>query len=101
MTLGEIRGDPLWRERLDRCIQECGNVARANGVTVDVAATRAHIDSLPADFRTSLARDVMKKIEGELDSIVGGVIEDGKLNEVPTVAMQELYDIIRASLGPQ
>jgi 2-dehydropantoate 2-reductase len=89
-TVGELRRDPVWRERLQHAISEACAVAEADGVSLNVSAQLAIIDEIAADATTSAARDVAASRRSELDAIVGSVLRVGARFGVETPTLREL-----------
>ena len=89
-TVGELRHDPEWRERLDDAITEACAVAEADGVSLRPAAQWAIIEEMADETTTSAARDVAAGRRSELDAIVGGVLRTAERVGVPTPALADL-----------
>jgi 2-dehydropantoate 2-reductase len=83
-TIGELRNDGEWRERLQRAIAEACAVAEADGVSLRVAAQWAIIDEMADETTTSAARDVAAGRRSELDAILGSVLRAAERLGVPT-----------------
>jgi 2-dehydropantoate 2-reductase len=73
-TVGELREDSTWRERLEAALAEACGVAAAEEVELDSAGQWAIIESLRADLTTSAARDAAAGRQTELDAITGSVV---------------------------
>ena len=95
MTIGEARSHPVWRERLEGAVDETAAVARAEGATVDPAATLTELMELGAGHTSSLHRDLRAGLDHELDAIAGAVIRAGVRNGVATPTVAELVGLIR------
>lgn len=89
-TIGELRDDAAWRERLERAIAEACAVAEADGVPLRVSAQWEIIDEMADQTTTSAARDVAAGRRSELDAILGSVLRAGKRLEVPTPTLTGL-----------
>ena len=89
-TVGELRGDPTWRPRLERGIAETCAVADADGVPLRAAAQWAIIDEMADETTTSAARDVAAGRLSELDAIVGAVLRAADRLDVPCPTLTEL-----------
>ncbi|GIU93804.1 MAG: hypothetical protein KatS3mg012_0261 [Gaiellaceae bacterium] len=89
-TVGELRSDPVWRERLQAAIAEACDVAEADGVSLNVQAQLAIIDEIASEATTSAARDVAASRVSELDAIVGSVLRAGVRLGVRTPTLREL-----------
>jgi 2-dehydropantoate 2-reductase len=74
LPLGPIRADPERRATLEAAVREGVTVARAEGATVDPAATMAELDDAHAELRSSMQRDIAGGREPELDAIPGAVL---------------------------
>lgn len=77
---GTVRSD----ERFVGCREEAIAVARAEGATIDAAATRAFHENIPADMRSSMQKDVAAGHDPELDAIAGPIIRAGARHGIPT-----------------
>lgn len=89
-TVGALRNDARWSERLREALEEACTVAAADGVALDPADQWAIIESLPADLIPSTARDARAGRQTELDGITGSVVRAGRRAGVPTPALDEL-----------
>ena len=89
-TVGELRSDPVWRQRLQDAIAEACAVAEADGVPLRVAAQWAIIDEMADETTTSAARDVAAGRRSELDAIVGSVLRAAERLNVPCPRLAEL-----------
>lgn len=94
--LGEIRSDPFWRARLERCVREGAAVANAQGYASDSKEVLEAIAALPPDLGTSLQRDVVAERPSELDSIAGEVVRAGARAGLGCPTIEELIEAIEA-----
>lgn len=90
--VGFVRSDPEWRKKLEACVREGAEVARAEGVEVDPQEVMRQTDNLPADLTTSLQRDVSKGVPSELDAITGAVLQRAKKYNVPRPIIEDLFN---------
>jgi 2-dehydropantoate 2-reductase len=90
-TIGELRLDPSWRERLMRGLEEACLVAAAEGVGLEASQQWAIIEAMPAELTTSTARDVAAHRPSELDAITGAVVRAGLRADVPTPTLERLF----------
>ncbi len=102
LTLGEIRDDPVWRERLRRCVDEGVTVANAEGAALEPQATLAELDGAHATLRSSMQRDLAAGRTPELDAIQGAVLRAGARHGLtcPTVRLLAGEIAKRAGLPP-
>ena len=89
-TVGELRDDADWRQRLLAALEEAVAVAAEDGVALTAADQWAIIEAMPADLTTSTARDAAAGRPTELDAITGGVIRAGVRLGTPTPDAQTL-----------
>lgn len=89
-TVGELRTDPQWRERLRDAVSEACLVASAEGVSLRPDAQLAIIDEIAAQTTTSAARDVAAGRASELDAIVGAVLRAARRHGVETPVLREI-----------
>jgi 2-dehydropantoate 2-reductase len=89
-TVGELRIDPAWRQRLDSAIVEACAVAEADGVSLRPAAQWAIIEEMADETTTSAARDVAAGRRSELDALLGSVLRVGERLDVPCPTLTEL-----------
>lgn len=89
-TIGELRGDHDWRDRLQQAIVEACLVAEADGVSLRSAEQVKIIDEIADETTTSAARDVAAGRRSELDAIVGSVLRAGERLGVETPTLREL-----------
>jgi 2-dehydropantoate 2-reductase len=89
-SVGELRGDPEWRPRLESAVAETCEVATADGVGLRASAQLAIIDEIAAETTPSAARDVAAGRRSELDAIAGSVLRAAERLGVPCPTMAEL-----------
>lgn len=89
-TVGELRTDPGWRQKLDSAIVEACAVAEADGVSLRPAAQWAIIEEMADETTTSAARDVAAGRRSELDALLGSVLRAGERLDVPCPTLTEL-----------
>ena len=77
-TVGVLRDDPAWRERLRGALAEAVSTAAADGVSLAVDDQWAMIDAMPPELTTSAARDAAAGRPTELDAITGSVVRAGR-----------------------
>ena len=86
-TIGPVRANERTRALLLEIMRETVAVGRAHGVNLpeDYADKRlAFVDSLPAEMTSSMHNDLEAGKRLELDWLSGGVVELGKVVNVPT-----------------
>ena len=91
-SVGVVRADAGWRERLLAALEEAVAVATADGVPLSFDAQWAIIESLPRDVTTSTARDAAAGRPTELDAITGSVVRAGERLEVATPVLGALLE---------
>ncbi len=89
-TVGELRTDPAWREKLDSAIVEACAVAEADGVSLRPAAQWAIIEEMADETTTSAARDVVAGRRSELDALLGSVLRTAERLDVQCPTLTEL-----------
>lgn len=94
--LGSVMADPAWRSRLDGCLGEAVEVARAEGVELDAGSILARIETVPFDFRTSMQKDREAGRPTEVDAIGGSVLRAAARHGLEAPVTQELVEGIRA-----
>jgi 2-dehydropantoate 2-reductase len=88
--VGELRGDPDWRPRLESALAEACEVAAAHGVALQASAQWKIIDDMAAETTPSAARDVAAGRRSELDAIAGSVLRAAERLGVPCPALTDL-----------
>jgi 2-dehydropantoate 2-reductase len=88
--IGELRGDPEWRRRLQEAVDESCAVAAREGVSLKPEAQWEIIDAMPPRLTSSTARDVAAGRPSELDAITGAAVRAGRRLGVPTPALERL-----------
>lgn len=89
-SVGELRGDPEWRARLESAVAEACAVAAADGVGLRASTQWAIIDEISAETTPSAARDVAAGRRSELDAIAGSVLRAAERLGVPCPALTDL-----------
>ena len=74
LTVGELRADPAWGDRMQAALGEAVAVAAADDVSLDADAQWGIIQAMPASLTTSAARDAAANHPTELDAIGGSVL---------------------------
>jgi len=90
LPLGAIRSDLDRRAALEACVREAAAVARAEGASIDPAATMAELDDAHAELRTSMQRDIAAGREPELDAIPGSVLRAAARHGLECPAIERL-----------
>lgn len=89
-SVGELRLDPTWRQRLRTAVAEACAVAVADGAEIDEEAQWEIIEAMPYDLTTSTARDVAAGRPSELDAITGAVVRAARRLEVDAPVLEQL-----------
>jgi 2-dehydropantoate 2-reductase len=89
-SVGELRADADWNQRLQRAIAEACAVAEADGVQLRPAAQWDIIEQMADETTTSAARDVAAGRRSELDAIVGSVLRAAERHGIPTPTLSAL-----------
>ena len=89
-SVGELRADADWNQRLQRAIAEACAVAEADGVQLRPAAQWDIIEQMADETTTSAARDVAAGRRSELDAIVGSVLRAAERYDIPTPTLSAL-----------
>jgi 2-dehydropantoate 2-reductase len=89
-SVGELRADAGWNQRLQRAIAEACAVAEADGVQLRPGAQWDIIEQMADETTTSAARDVAAGRRSELDAIVGSVLRAAERHGVPTPTLSAL-----------
>jgi 2-dehydropantoate 2-reductase len=89
-SVGELRADGDWNQRLQRAIAEACAVAEADGVPLRPAAQWDIIEQMADETTTSAARDVAAGRRSELDAIVGSVLRVAERHGIPTPTLSAL-----------
>ncbi|HEY8811841.1 MAG TPA: 2-dehydropantoate 2-reductase [Candidatus Dormibacteraeota bacterium] len=83
-TLGGVRDDPRWRERLLEVMAEAVEVGRRLGARVDPEVTRGMLLAAPDAMRSSMQKDRELGNPLEVDAIAGPIVRAGRELGVPT-----------------
>ena len=97
--IGTLRSVPETRAMLEGAMREIEQVARARGVQLPddiVRKSMAFLDTLPAEGRASLSRDLAEGRRSELEAWNGAVLRLGKEVGVLT----PIHEMVYASLLP-
>ena len=88
--IGELRGDPEWRSRLEEAIRETCAVAAAAGVPLGPDAQWEIIESMPPLLTSSTARDIAAGRPSELDAITGAAVRAAHRAGIEAPALEGL-----------
>jgi 2-dehydropantoate 2-reductase len=83
-SIGGVRDDPRWRERLLGVLDEACEVAGALGAKIDREASRGALLAMPDFMRSSMQKDKELERPLELDAIAGPILRGGREHGIPT-----------------
>ena len=96
-TLGVVRSDASWRERLEACVREACAVGVAEGAKVAPEPILAALEGAPDEFRSSMQKDVLAGRAPELDAIAGPILRGSDKHGIDVSATRSLVNhIVRA-----
>jgi 2-dehydropantoate 2-reductase len=76
-SIGEVRDDPKWVERLEGAAHEACAIALADGAGVDAVTVIESLRGFPASMKSSMQKDLAAGMPPELDAIAGPIIRGG------------------------
>jgi 2-dehydropantoate 2-reductase len=88
--IGELRGDPEWRARLEEAISETCAIATADGAPLEPEPQWEIIESMPSLLTSSTARDIAAGRPSELDAITGAAVRAAHRVGIPAPALEGL-----------
>jgi len=94
-TVGSLRDDPSWRERMRAGLEESVSAAAADGVSLSADQQWGMIEVMPPELTTSAARDEAAGRPTELDAITGSVLRAAARLGVETPALSALHEEAR------
>jgi 2-dehydropantoate 2-reductase len=97
LTVGALRADPAWVERVRAGVVEACEVAAADGVAISPASELGIIEAMPETLTSSTARDVAAGRPSELDAVVGSVVRAGERLGVPVPVLRALLEDAEAA----
>jgi 2-dehydropantoate 2-reductase len=102
LSLGAVRDDPAWRERLMAAVLETAAVARAEGAPVDASLVFHDLAHLEPTLGSSMARDIAAGRESELDAIAGTVLRAARRHGIAAPTIEALVREVteRAGVAP-
>lgn len=98
ITMGEILNVEEGQAIMKDVTKEIVEVANAKGIGLDFEKSWEHVVDLGekvSNHYPSLSQDVARKVPTEIDSLNGAIVEEGKLNKVPTPYNDAIYKILR------
>ncbi len=95
MDAGEVRGDLVWRNRLETCIREACAVATASGTPLDPEGFIQFVGNLAPGMRSSMQKDVAAGNPPELDAIAGPILRGAEKYGLQVPVTRELVEMIR------
>jgi 2-dehydropantoate 2-reductase len=93
-SIGGVRDDPRWRERLLGVFDEACDVALAVGARIDREAVRVALLGAPDGMRSSMQKDRELGRPLELDAIAGPIIGGGREHGIPTPQTAILVSVL-------
>jgi 2-dehydropantoate 2-reductase len=96
-SLGVIRSDASWSTRLEVCVEEACAVGIAEGAKVAPEPIFAALEAAPAEFRSSMQKDVAAGRTPELEAIAGPILRGSSKHGFDVPATRALVEqIVRA-----
>jgi 2-dehydropantoate 2-reductase len=89
-TIGEMMGDPIWREKVFGCVREACAVALKEGAKVDPEPVIKTMRALPGHMRSSMQKDVEQGRTPELDAIAGPIVRGAVRHHIDVPITAEL-----------
>jgi 2-dehydropantoate 2-reductase len=83
-SIGGVRDDPRWRDRLLGVFDEACEVAAALGARIDREQSRGALLAMPDFMRSSMQKDREMERPLELDAIAGPIVRGGREHGIPT-----------------
>jgi 2-dehydropantoate 2-reductase len=99
MAIGDVRSDPAWETRLERCASEACAVGAASGAHLDLDGIVESLRSLPVGLRSSMQKDVEAGNVPELDAIAGPIVTGGMQFGIDVSVTRNLVDTVRAQMS--
>jgi len=94
-TVGSLRDDPSWRERMHAGLEESVGAAAADGVSLSTERQWGMIEVMPPELTTSAARDAAAGRPTELDAITGSVVRAAARLGVATPVLSAIHEEAR------
>ncbi|HET6684415.1 MAG TPA: 2-dehydropantoate 2-reductase [Gaiella sp.] len=94
-TVGALRDDPSWRERMRASLDEAVSAAAAEDVSLAADEQWRMIEAMPPELTTSAARDAAAGRPTELDAITGSVVRAATRVGVPAPVLGALHEEAR------
>lgn len=95
LTVGPLRADPAWHERMRTALEEGMAAAAAEGVSLAADEQWAMIEAMPPELTTSAACDADAGRPTELDAITGSVVRAAARLGVPAAVLGALHEEAR------
>ena len=95
LDAGEVRSDPVWRNRIEACIREACAVSTASGTPLDPALFIRFLDNLAPGMRSSMQKDVAAGNPPELDAIAGPILRGAEEHGIQVPVTREMVEMIR------
>ncbi|PYX83746.1 MAG: 2-dehydropantoate 2-reductase [Acidobacteria bacterium] len=97
-TIGEMRADLSWQQRLESCVREVCSVAIAEGAKLDAEAVIATIRGLPGPMRSSMQKDVEQGRPPELDAIGGPILRAAERHHLEVPITRKLVEAVERKI---
>src|SRR4029078_11795237 len=94
-TVGSLRDDPPWRERMRAGLDESVTAAAADGVSLSADQQWGMIEAMPPELTTSAASDAGGGRRTELDAITGSVVRAAARLGVDAPVLSALHEEAR------
>jgi 2-dehydropantoate 2-reductase len=93
-SIGGVRDDPRWRERLLGVLDEACEVAAALGARIDLEQSRGSLLAMPDFMRSSMQKDKELERPLELEAIAGPIVRGGREHGIPTPQTSILMSLL-------
>ncbi len=98
-SIGELRQNPEWRNKILACVREASTVAQSLGANINPNDVIEQIDTLGPEQLSSLQRDVSQGKTSELDAIAGAIVRAGEKNKIKCSNIKGLIHTINSSVN--
>lgn len=98
-TVGEILGDPQWRNDGEACVREACAVAAAESARVSAEKVLSGVAAMPGTMRSSMQKDVEQHRAPELDAIAGPILRGGRLHGIGVPVTMKLVELVERRAG--
>jgi 2-dehydropantoate 2-reductase len=95
LNLGEIRKSQEKKNQLMSVLKETIRLAKCKGINLKYKDVIKEISKFPDNLTTSMQRDIADKKKSEIDTILGGIVDEAKKEKLILKTNKKVYKLLK------